>query len=187
MFRTGLALVIRAALPEAVVHEAGFLDEALALHVDTMDVVLLDVQLLGANGLACIAPLCQRWPGLRVLVVSSHTDPHSVREAHARGADGFIATTEPAARIVEVIRLALNDALPAPARSPSAGSRSSLTPRQYEVIELMHRGLPNKVIARELKLSENTVRRHVQDILAYFEVGSRAEAVFIARQRGLVH
>ena len=51
----------------------------------------------------------------------------------------------------------------------------------------MHRGLPNKLIARQLELSENTVRRHVQDILAFFEVGSRAEAVFIARQRGLVY
>ena len=186
MFRTGLALVIRAALPEAVVHEVGSLDDAMALNADTLDIALLDVQLLGTNGLACIAPLRQRWPGLRVLVVSSHTDPQSVREAHARGADGFIAKTEPAARIVEAVRLALDGTLPAPAAPPSARSRS-LTPRQYEVIELMHRGLPNKVIARELNLSENTVRRHVQDILGYFEVGSRAEAVFIARQRGLVY
>ena len=189
MFRTGLALVIRAALPEAAVHEAAFLDQAMGLDVDALDVVLLDVQLQNVNGLACIAPLRRRWPGARVLVVSSQTDARSVREAQARGADGFVAKTEPAARIVEAIQLTLSGAhpgAPAPAPAPASGSRS-LTPRQCEVIELMHRGLPNKLIARQLELSENTVRRHVQDILAFFEVGSRAEAVFIARQRGLVY
>jgi DNA-binding NarL/FixJ family response regulator len=123
---------------------------------------------------------------VRVLVVSSHTDAQSVREARARGADGFIAKTEPAAKIVEAIQLALSAANTVSA-APSEGNARSLTPRQCEVIELMHQGLPNKVIAQRLGLSENTVRRHVQDILAFFEVGNRAEAVFIARQRGLVY
>lgn len=184
MFRTGLAMVIRAALPDATVHEVGALEQAMALETDAMDVVLLDVQLQGINGLAGIAPMRRRWPGARLLVVSSHTDAHSVREAHARGADGFIAKTESAARIVEAIRLTLSGAQVA--QSPTPTSRS-LTPRQCEVIELMHQGLPNKTIARRLDLSENTVRRHVQDILAFFDVGSRTEAVFVARQRGLVY
>ena len=187
MFRTGLALVIRAALAQATVYEAGHLEQAMELDVNALDVVLLDLQLQDVNGLACIAPLRRRWPSARVLVVSSHTDARSAREAHARGVDGFIAKTEPAAKIVESIQLALSGAqVPAHAPAPESISRS-LTPRQCEVIELMHRGLPNKLIARQLDLSENTVRRHVQDILAFFEVGSRAEAVFIARQRGLVY
>ena len=186
MFRTGLALVIRAALPEAQVYDVGFLEQALGLETDTMQVALLDVQLMGINGLACIAPLRRRWPDLRVLVVSSHTDAQSVRDALARGADGFIAKTEPAAKIVEAIQAVLRGARAELATSTPPSSRS-LTPRQCEVIELMHQGLPNKTIARRLDLSENTVRRHVQDILAFFGVGSRAEAVFIARQRGLVY
>ncbi|MFZ3120706.1 MAG: response regulator transcription factor [Variovorax sp.] len=186
MFRTGLALVIRAALPDATVHEVGALEQAMALETDAMDVVLLDVQLQGINGLAGIAPMRRRWPGARLLVVSSHTDAHSVREAHARGADGFIAKTESAAKIVEAIRLALSGAQVVHPSASTPTSRS-LTPRQCEVIELMHQGLPNKTIARRLDLSENTVRRHVQDILAFFDVGSRTEAVFVARQRGLVY
>ena len=186
MFRTGLALVIRAALPQAEVRDVGTLEQAMALEEAPVDVALLDLQLQGVNGLAGIAPLRQRWPGIRVVVVSSHTDAQSVREAHERGADGFIAKTEPAGKIVEAIQFALTGVRPAQARPSPVDSRG-LTPRQCEVIELMHQGLPNKTIARRLGLSENTVRRHVQDILAFFDVGSRAEAVFVARQRGLVY
>jgi DNA-binding NarL/FixJ family response regulator len=61
-----------------------------------------------------------------------------------------------------------------------------LTPRQCEVLDLLHKGLSNKQIARQLSLSDNTVRRHVQDILEYFQVASRAEAVFAARNQGLL-
>jgi len=62
-----------------------------------------------------------------------------------------------------------------------------MTPRQCEVLNLLHQGLSNKLIARQLSLSDNTVRRHVQDILEFFQVGSRAEAVFAARSQGLVN
>jgi DNA-binding NarL/FixJ family response regulator len=60
------------------------------------------------------------------------------------------------------------------------------TPRQTDVLVLLNEGLSNKLIARQLSLSENTVRRHVQDILELFGVVSRAEAVFCARSRGLI-
>jgi DNA-binding NarL/FixJ family response regulator len=68
----------------------------------------------------------------------------------------------------------------------SSENERRLTPRQREVIELLHIGLSNKLIARKLDLSENTVRRHVQDILEHFQVANRAEAVFAARQQSLV-
>lgn len=61
-----------------------------------------------------------------------------------------------------------------------------LTPRQRDVLALLHEGLTNKVIARKLALSDNTVRRHMQEILKYFQVPTRAEAVFAARQQALV-
>jgi DNA-binding NarL/FixJ family response regulator len=54
------------------------------------------------------------------------------------------------------------------------------------VLDLLHQGLSNKLIARQLSLSENTVRKHVQDILEFFGVASRAEAVFAARSQRLV-
>ena len=187
MFRTGLAMVIRSALPQASVFEVGWFDQAMGLDADTMNVVLLDIELIGLSGLECIAPLKRRWPGVKVLTVSAHSDTHNIREALARGADQFIAKSESATRIVEAIEDALAGRLGAPESLRPATSQRSLTPRQCEVIDLMHKGLPNKSIAQRLGLSENTVRRHVQDILTFFEVGNRAEAVFVARQRGLVY
>jgi len=78
---------------------------------------------------------------------------------------------------------------PAHASAPVGGgdaSRQLLTPRQFEVLDLLCQGLPNKVIGRRLNLSENTVRGHVQAVLAALQVSSRSEAGFAARRRGLV-
>jgi DNA-binding NarL/FixJ family response regulator len=75
--------------------------------------------------------------------------------------------------------------MPSASTAPAA-PRQRLTPRQCEVLDLLHRGLSNKLIARQLALSDNTVRRHVQDILEYFGVASRAEATYEARRQGLV-
>lgn len=186
MFRTGLALVIGSAMPKAVVIEAASLDEAMSIDADTMEVVLLDIQLAGLNGLECIAPIRRRWPDVPVVVVSSHTDPESMRLATARGAAEFVSKAEPAARIVELIRGVLRRDLTSGPMPLNPLRARHLTPRQCEVLELLSQGLANKVIARRLELSENTVRRHVQDILVFFDVGSRAESVFVARQRGLV-
>ena len=186
MFRTGLALVIQAAMPTATVVEAGSLEQAMGSAVEAVDVVLLDIQLAGLSGLECIAPIRRKWPGVPVLVVSSHTDPQTVRLALSRGATEFVSKAEPAARIVESIQAALaREGAADPAAAGAARARS-LTPRQCEVVDLLHQGLTNKVIARKLGLSDNTVRRHVQDILQFFAVGSRAEAVFVARRQGLV-
>ncbi len=63
---------------------------------------------------------------------------------------------------------------------------SGLTPRQCEVLHFLDQGLSNKLIARKLQLSENTVRGHVQAIMASLDCTSRAQAVYKARQAGLI-
>lgn len=74
----------------------------------------------------------------------------------------------------------------APPTPQQEDSSLRLTPRQCEVLELLCQGLSNKVIAKRLELSENTVRWHVQSILSLLNVSSRSEAAFTARQLGLV-
>ena len=117
----------------------------------------------------------------------------NVRLALERGAAAFVSKAEPADKILAVIDQ-LRRGLPiAPASAPMlvpAGegdaSRQLLTPRQSEVLDLVCQGLSNKVIGRRLNLSENTVRGHVQAVLAALQVSSRSEAGFAARRRGLV-
>lgn len=186
MLRTGLAMVIRAALPGAVVLEAQSLEEAMRIESERMAVVLLDVQLPGLNGFECIAPLRRRWPETKVVMLSSHDDPGTVRMAHERGACQFVSKSQPASRLVDAIREVLSSEHGFGATVPGALEPRAPTPRQCEVLDLLNQGLSNKAIARRLELSDNTVRRHVQDLLVYFEVGSRAEAVFAARRLGMM-
>ena len=186
MFRTGLRMVLDAGIPGAEISEADSLDKATNSTADNIDVVLLDIKLNGLNGLEGIALLKRKWPLVPILMLSSQDEADTVRLALARGAAGFISKSETAEKIVEAINLVLRGHFPALSAEARSPSRQRLTPRQCEVLNLLHQGLSNKLIARQLALSDNTVRRHVQDILEFFGVASRAEAVFIARRRGLV-
>ena len=118
-------------------------------------------------------------------MLSSHDEPETVRLALARGATGFVSKAAAAGDIVEAIHKVFRDSFPG--HPPvKGGVQRRLTPRQCEVLELLHQGLSNKLIARQMSLSDNTVRRHVQDILEFFGVASRTEAVFAARCQILV-
>lgn len=186
MFRAGLSMVINAAIPGTNIVEAGSLDEAMSSTPADVDVVLLDIKLNGLSGLEGIGLLKRKWPLTPILMLSSHDDPETVRLALARGAAGFVSKAETAEKIVEAIHLVLRGHFSALSPATSSPALRRLTPRQCEVLDLLHQGLSNKLIARQLSLSDNTVRRHVQDILEFFEVVSRAEAVFAARRQGLV-
>jgi DNA-binding NarL/FixJ family response regulator len=186
MFRSGLALLIRAAMPDAHIHECASIQEASAAELDGVDVVLLDIHLQGLSGLEGIDLMHRRWPDAPVLMLSSQSEPETVRLAIARGAAGFVSKAETADDIVKAIDRALHGKSAAPAASPDAQGERRLTPRQCEVLDLLSQGMSNKVLARQLSLSDNTVRRHVQDILMFFDVGSRAEAVAAARRQRLI-
>ncbi len=119
-----------------------------------------------------------------------------VRELLAAGAAGFIPKTDSAAVIVQAMRLVLAGGIYAPVRLLSVGADAnttttavkrlsgagvdSLTGRQLEVLRLLARGLPNKLIARELDLSEGTVKVHLLAIFRTLNVNNRTEAVIAA-------
>lgn len=187
MFRTGLRMVLSSHIPDAEVVEAGALAEAMALSALQPDLVLLDIKLPGLNGVEGIALLRRQWPEVPVLMLSAMDEPETVRLATERGASGFVSKAQSAEDIVEAVKGAVQGDLPAPQTASGDGATTlRLTPRQCEVLELLCQGLSNKLIARHLGLSENTVRWHVQAILSLLEVSSRSEAAFTARQLGLV-
>ena len=186
MFRSGLNMVINMAMPQAVVQQAASVEEALRMATQTPHVVLLDIKLNGSSGLEGIASIQQQWPGVPVVMLSSQDEPETARLALARGAVAFVSKAETADNIIGVIEKILRGELAGPAAGPADGHERRLTPRQREVLELLHQGLSNKLIARNLDLSSNTVRRHVQDILEFFQVVNRSEAVFAARRQALV-
>ena len=186
MFRAGLSMVIKTAMSDTQIDEAASLDEAMAKVNDDTDVVLLDIKLNGSNGLDGIVMLRNGWPQLPILVLSAQDAPETIQLALERGAASFVSKAEAADKIIETIKLLLRDFIPAVLKKPTIENQQHLTVRQCEVLVLLHQGLSNKLIARKLSISDNTVRRHVQDILLYFNVTSRAEAVSAAQLQGRV-
>lgn len=188
MFRTGLRMVLEINIPNMAIFEAGALNEALHDTEITPDIVLLDIHLPGLNGLEGIALIKRKWPAVPVLVLSAHDEAQVIRSVLARGATGFLSKAETVEKIIETVRLTLQGSACKTDEAEGLDNEPPhrLTPRQCEVLDLLCRGMSNKLIARELTLSENTVRTHVQAILGFLQVSSRTEAVFMARNRGLV-
>jgi DNA-binding NarL/FixJ family response regulator len=204
LFRSGLRLVLSSELSPLEIREAASLQDALHIPLGevaaaTPDVVLLDVELEGLSGLQGLALLKRRWPGTAVVVLSSHFDVATRREALARGAAAFVSKADAADAILAVVRQLLQgtpgqvgaaamDTRAGTAMGPSSDSGvPKLTPRQCEVLDLLCQGLPNKMIGRRLNLSEHTIRGHVQAMLETLNVSSRSEAVYAARRHGLVN
>lgn len=191
MFRTGMRMVLQAALPALEVREAASLEQAVRPPSPAPALALLDIALQGVNGLEGIGLLRQRWPSTPVVMLSSSAEPETVQLALARGAVAFISKADTAANIVEVVSRVLTGtlsaaALPAGAVADTANRPASLTPRQCEVLDLLAEGLSNKVMARRMQLSEFTVRGHVHGVLRMLGVTSRSQAVSAARSRGLL-
>ena len=185
MFRAGLSLVLNRAMPNTGIYQAASVDEAFNVTPEPVHLVLLDIKLNGSSGLEGIALIKRQWPAVPILMLSSHDEPEITRLALARGATAFMSKAETPEKIIDTIAQLLRGELPQ-AKPVVSSNDKHLTPRQREVLELLHAGLTNKVIARKLALSDNTVRRHMQEILKYFQVATRAEAVFAARQQALV-
>lgn len=190
LFRCGLRMVLASGIPELEVAEAGSLEEGLRAGMDSPALVLLDIQLHGLNGLEGIALVKRKWPDAAVVILSSDAGPNNVRMALERGAAAFVSKADSADNILALIeRLRRGEPASLATQAPAAEGAAVpqlLTPRQFEVLDLLCQGLPNKVIGRRLGLSENTVRGHVQAVLAALQVSSRSEAGFAARRRGLV-
>ena len=202
--RRGLALLVGESPSVRVVAEARDGDEAIDVAGRAQpDVILLDVNLRGENGLDLIGPLLERVGGAKVLVLTGATDSETYLEAMRRGAMGLLLKDkEPEAlhRAIRKVhageawfdrallgRLQQERSRPAPANSAEAARILTLTPRQREVIAALGEGLPNVKIAERLNISYGTVRRHLNDIFNKLGVGDRFELVVFAYRHGLAH
>ena len=180
------AMVVRTALDPC---------EAVAVLDNEPDValILLDLALPGARGLDFLGDLKLDYPGVPVIVVSATHDRATVMAALGAGAHGFIAKTADSTMLLDAIRQVLDGGvcMPGDAATPDGDgvhidSRAlGLTARQTDVLKLLVQGKPNKLICRDLKLSEGTVKVHVSAILKALRVRSRTEAIAALARRGI--
>jgi DNA-binding NarL/FixJ family response regulator len=159
------------------------------------DVVLLDIMMPQMDGLTCLERIGKRFPDVKVIIVSAVDDPTVIQTAFDRGARAFVAKHVDPRDLASVIRQATEGTVYQPlglrdSSKDDAQSRlpdnASLTESQLNVLQALTRGLSNKEIARELWLSEQTVKFHLSNIYRALGVSSRAEAIRYAYQHALV-
>ncbi|MEV0126732.1 response regulator transcription factor [Streptomyces sp. NPDC050703] len=200
LFRSGLRAALDSAPDVEVVAEAGSAEGLEALvGRSSPDVVVMDLGLPGVSGPAAARTLAASHPLLPVLMLTMSQDDASLLAALRAGARGYLVKGAGREAVLNAVRaVALGGAVFGPEvagriaellageRGPAAARPfPDLTEREREVLDLVARGLDNRRIARELVLSDKTVRNHVSRIFAKLQVAHRAAAVSQARDAGL--
>lgn len=203
MVRAGVASILATDPGIAVVAEAADGREAVDLaRAHTPDLALLDIRMPVLDGLAAATELRRTLPELKLIMLTTFDEDAYVARALSLGASGFLlkasdprelllgvrAVADGAAylspRIARRVIAHLGDGL---SRSAPARDRVAvLSPRETEVLGLVGRGLSNHEIARQLYLSEGTVKAHVSAILLGLKVRNRVQAAILAYEAGLV-
>lgn len=198
MVRDALRRTLLLVQPDAQVREAG--DYAGALQAlqgangPVPALALLDLHMPGMERVDGVRRLRLAAPGTTLVVASGEDDPAVIRGVMAAGAAGFLPKSESPEVLQQALRLVLGGGTYMPAQAladlrhgapPPRPDASGLTPRQMDVLRCLMRGQPNKLIARELGLTEGTVKIHIAAILRALQARNRTEAVVVARNLGL--
>ena len=196
--REGLRTFLELQEDFQVVGEAGDGEEAVGLAERLRpDVVLMDLVMPGLDGVGAMQRLRSRLPDCRVIVLTSFADDDRLLPAIQAGAAGYLLKDTRPSELARAVRAAhAGEALLDPtvaarlvdaiAQAPGSEPPQRLTPREHQVLELIARGLSNKLIARELEISEKTVKAHVGHLLGKLGVTDRTQAALYAVRAGIV-
>ncbi len=178
--------------------EAESCQQALACDADSCDLILLDYHLPGVDGLEAMAAIHQRFAGATIVVVSGEDHAQTIRAAIEAGASGFIPKSSTPEVLVAALKLILaggvylppmlmNGPASAVDDSQAAGSKGKhgLSSRQLQVLLKVIQGKANKVVARDLNISEGTVKAHLSAAFRTLGVHSRTEAILAAARLGI--
>ncbi len=198
LFRRGVVELLREEPGLDVVGEAGNAQEALVLtRRHAPQVVLLDVHMPGARGVE-ILPALKREGAGRVIMLTISDRDEDLMAALAGGADGYLLkNTEPEELVRAIHRVVAGHGALAPEvtprvmqaaaqRPPEPSPAGILSPREQEVLHALAQGATTGEIARQLVISESTVKTHVRHILEKLDATTRAEAVARAAALGLL-
>ena len=200
MVRQGLRTFLDLQEDLEVVGEAADGGEAVEVaEREAPDVVLMDLVMPGMDGIAAIRALRERVPGARAIALTSFGDDERVFPAVRAGAAGYLLKDVEPGELVRAIRVVhagqsvvhpavasrLLEELAADGAATGRAPGEVLTAREREVLRLIARGRSNKVIARELGVSEKTVKTHVSHILGKLGVTARTQAALFAVRHGL--
>jgi DNA-binding NarL/FixJ family response regulator len=194
MVRAGLRTFLDLQDDMVVAGEAGTAEQALALVPSLRpDIVVMDLMLPGMSGIDAARRLAADHPQVKVVVLTSFAGQDSVLPAVRAGVAGYLLKDVGPAELANALRAVHTGGAPLHPQvaatvlhSVAETARDPLTPRENEVLRLVARGLSNRLIARELALSEKTVKAHVSAVLAKLGVADRTQAALYAVRSGLV-
>ena len=163
------------------------------------DLVIMDLNMPGMNGVEATRRICLNHPDIKVLVLTTYDDDAWVFDAIRAGASGYLLKDTPREEVVRAIKGTaagksfidpavagrLLNQIAVQSTKPSSLIMEKLTEREADVLRLVARGLNNADIAERLHLSEGTVRNHISVILAKLNVSDRTQAAVIAIQHGI--
>lgn len=191
VYRMGIRMLLSSEPGMKVVGEAS--DGATAIDLyrkEQPDVMLLDLRMPQKGGIDVVQAVRTEFPNARILIVTSYQTEEEIFQVLRAGALGYILKDMGRDMLIEAIRsvkAGVRWISPTIQRQFTERSlREALTAREVEVMKLLARGLTNKDIARVFKISESTVKNHVNSLLAKLEVSDRTEAVTLCLARGVV-
>ncbi len=200
IFRRGLRAMIDSTPEFEVVGEATTGEEAVFWAAELRpDVVLMDIQMPGLNGIEATRRIVEGNPSAGIVVLTMFEDDDSVFAAMRAGARGYVLKNDDGDEVLKVVSAVANGEahfgpqiakrlmgfFSAPRPSAPAEAFPDLTTRECEVLDLIARGHSNSEISRRLFLNPKTVRNHISNIFAKLRVADRAQAIVRAREAGL--
>jgi DNA-binding NarL/FixJ family response regulator len=199
LFREGLRALLGNISPDVVVYESASVEGAVdECSLTPFRMVLLDLGLSASGGIATLEQFRAGVPTTPVVVLSGERDAVLIRSAIECGAVGYIPKSHTAEQMIAALRFALSGGVYLPPEvldaERAAGQQATLererfqllSPRQQQVARLLLQGQANKAIARELELSEGTVKAHVSAIYQIIGARNRVEAVTLAARHGFI-
>jgi two-component system NarL family response regulator len=202
LFRRGLTMLLGVEPDIEVVGEAGDGSSAIDLVLETVpDVVLLDVRMPKRGGLDACMRIKEQVPSTRIIMLTVSDEEGDLYEAVKNGASGYLLKDSSIDEVAQAVRVvAEGQSLISPSMAAKLidefkeisrtdreqGSAPRLTDRELEVLRLVAKGLNNREVAKQLFISENTVKNHVRNILDKLQLHSRMEAVMYAVREKLL-
>jgi DNA-binding NarL/FixJ family response regulator len=206
LFRRGLEMVLAAEDDIELVGEASDGAEAVEKAAESLpDVVLMDIRMPKSSGIEACRAMKEAAPSSKIVMLTISDEEEDLFEAIRAGASGYLLKDIPLDEVAEVVRAVhggqslINPSMAAKLLTEFATLAKrddeeraqqvpapKLTDREMQVLKLVARGMNNRDIAKELFISENTVKNHVRNILEKLQIHSRMEAVMIAVREKLI-
>ncbi|MBK1877810.1 response regulator [Pelagicoccus mobilis] len=190
--RMGLIALINSHPRMSVIAEAADGEEAFEVYEDVLpDIVLMDLRMPGMGGAEATLAIRKRYPDAKIVVISTYDWDEDIHRALQSGAASYILKDMPIEDIAETVEAVYKGEATLPTtvakRLAERERREPITDREREVLEALVKGRSNKEIARDLSISDETVKSHFKTLFAKLQVRDRTEAAISAIRHGIIH